>query len=282
MQVRDRTIVLTGATGGIGRHLARSCACAGARLILVGRNTQQMESLAKSLPETHLPHQAVIADLLTEEGCQYLVEHCAEQEIHILINNAGVSGFGMLEAAEYSAIDDQITLNLVVPILLTHRLLPQLYDRDAAAIVNIGSAFGSIGYPGFSVYSATKFGLRGFSEALRRELADSSISVLHVAPRATRTGLNSEPVIAMNRALGNAMDDPARVADIILRRVLAGRWGHCSIGIPEGLYAFINSILPGLIDRTLHKQLPVIRKFAAADPETLAIVPMQPTVGENS
>jgi short-subunit dehydrogenase len=187
---------------------------------------------------------------------------CDDSQVSLLINNAGASGLSFLQDSTFESIERQLTLNLAVPVLLTRLLLPQLLGQKDAAVVNIGSAFGSIGYPGFSVYCASKFGLRGFSEALRRELADTSVRVLHVAPRATRTALNSEKVVAMNHALGNVMDDPIDVARQILQRIERGRWGSVVLGWPERLYAFINAILPALTDNTLRKQLPVIRRFA--------------------
>ena len=92
--------------------------------------------------------------------------------------------------------------------LLCQGLLPLLRNRPEAAIVNIGSTFGSIGHPGFATYCASKFGLRGFTETLRRELADTEVQVYYVAPRATRTDMNSAAVVQLNEELGNAMDPP--------------------------------------------------------------------------
>ena len=268
MRIRDSTVVLTGATGGIGSQLASEFAKAGARLILVGRDQVQLESLCKTLPPLPsgalLGHQTMAVDLLSISCRRKLRDLCAQHDIDLLINNAGINDFNLLEDADPEMLNRQIELNLTVPVLLAQQFLPLLRRRPVAAIVNIGSAFGSIGYPGYSAYCASKFGLRGFSEALRRELADTSVRVLHVAPRATRTTLNSDRVVAMNEALGNAMDDPQQVARFILHRVQHDRWGHCVIGWPERLYAWINAMLPALTDGTLLKQLPVIRRFAAS------------------
>lgn len=272
MHVKDCTIVLTGASGGIGSSLARVFALAGARLILVGRHAAPLESLRNELPASQLPHLTVVADLLTEQGRAQLVNVCRDLDIHMLVNNAGLSDFNLLENSDAATISALINLNTIVPMLLTQQLLPKLKMQSRAAIVNIGSAFGSIGYPGFSVYCASKFGLRGFSEALRRELSETNVRVLHVAPRATHTTMNSDQVVAMNRVLGNATDDPLAVAAFILQRIQNERWGSCVIGWPERLYAFINAIFPALTDRTLRRQLPVIRHFLAP----------QSTIGESS
>ena len=280
MRVEGRTVLLTGATGGIGRALALVLARAGARLVLVARDAAALEQLARALPAQGQPHLWQAADLVEEKDRLRLRELSNEAQVSMLINNAGASALSFLQDTTYESIERQLTLNLAVPVLLTRLLLPQLLAQRDAAVVNIGSAFGSIGYPGFSVYCASKFGLRGFSEALRRELADTSVRVLHVAPRATRTALNSEQVVAMNHALGNAMDDPVDVARQVLQRIERARWGSVVLGWPERLYAFINAVLPAMTDSTLRKQLPVIRRFARAPHATESATPTPLTPGE--
>lgn len=127
--------------------------------------------------------------------------------------------------------------------------------------MNIGSSLGAIGYPGYSVYCASKFALRGFSEALHRELTGSGLKVLYLAPRATRTALNSEAVYALNSELGVQMDSPHWVAEQIttaLIRETRWRW----LGWPEALFTRLNALLPALVDKALAKQLPVIARHA--------------------
>ena len=133
-----------------------------------------------------------------------------------MINNAGVSQFALTAQQDYP---HQIELNLLVPMQLCQMLLPQLQQRPEAVIVNVGSAFGSIGYPGFSGYCASKFGLRGFTEALKRELAASQVRVLYFAPRATDTSINSAAVVEMNQQLGTRMDSPDFVAAQLLAQL---------------------------------------------------------------
>ena len=96
---------------------------------------------------------------------------------------------------------------------LTQALLPHLRAQARAQVICLGSALGRIGLPGFSIYSASKFGLRGFAEALRRELRGSGIRVQYVGPRSTRTTFNDAAVQAYNAATGTAMDSPGRVAE---------------------------------------------------------------------
>ncbi len=133
-----------------------------------------------------------------------------------MINNAGISQFALSAQQDYQ---QQLQINLLAPMQLCQLLLPQLQQQPEAVIVNVGSAFGSIGYPGFSGYCASKFGLRGFTEALKRELAASPVRVLYFAPRATDTSINSAAVVAMNQQLGTRMDSPEFVAAQLLAQL---------------------------------------------------------------
>lgn len=259
MDVKDKLILLTGAGSGIGRALAHQLAAAGARLILGGRNARTLTELCTLLPGDH---HSVAADIASAAGRSALVVACAEgrQPLDGVINNAGINHFALFADLAESDIEAMLATNLVAPILLTRALLPGLRERPEALIVNIGSAFGSLGFPGFATYSAGKFGLRGFSEALRRELAASPVKVLYVAPRATRTGLNASAVDALNAALKNAVDTPEAVAAAIVAAIARGR-PVTHIGRPEAFFARLNALLPKVVDGALAKQLATIVGF---------------------
>lgn len=265
MDIADKTIVLTGATGGIGRAIAERTGAAGARLVLVARNAERLAGLLEQLPGAG--HRAVAADLASERGRRSVVEACrVSRDVAIVINCAGSNDFGLFEDSVPDDVSRLVDINLVSPMLLCLALLPLLRQQPASRIINIGSTFGSIGYPGFSTYCATKFGLHGFTEALRRELSDSTVDVSYIAPRATRTGLNSDTVVAMNDALGTRMDAPALVADEVLRDLRAGAGTDKYLGWPEKLFVRVNAVFPGLVDNSLRKQLPIIRRFAGSKP----------------
>ncbi|MEJ2129536.1 MAG: SDR family oxidoreductase [Woeseiaceae bacterium] len=263
MDIKNKTIVLTGATGGIGRAIARRTSAAGARLILVARDAERLASLLGQLPGKG--HRAVSADLTSDSGRSKVVEACrVTTDVALVINCAGINDFGLFEEQSAESVSKIVDVNLISPMLLCLDLLPTLRQQPEALIVNIGSTFGSIGYPGFSTYCATKFGLRGFTEALRRELADSTVHVSYIAPRATRTDLNSDTIVAMNDALGTTMDDPALVADEVMRDLRATTGTDKYLGWPEKLFVRINAVFPGLVDNSLRKQLPIIRRFAGS------------------
>lgn len=135
--------------------------------------------------------------------------------------------------------------------------------RGDGQIVNIGSTFGRLAFPGHSAYSAAKHGLRGWSEALRRELAGTGVAVTYVAPRATRTPLNDARVDALNAALKTRVDEPGAVAPRIVRAI-ARRRAEVQLGWPERLLVRLNALFPRLVDRGLAARLPLIRRHAAA------------------
>ncbi|MAT51777.1 MAG: short chain dehydrogenase [Porticoccaceae bacterium] len=270
MDFDNKRILLTGATGGIGIAIAKQLAARGAYLTLVGRDQGKLQRLADDLitdTESGKSHSPVIvpADINTQAGRARVAAASELHGIDALINTAGVQAFGLFENQTETQISDVINVNLTATILLTQTLLPLLYRSAQATIVNIGSTFGSIGHPGFVAYCASKFGLRGFTEALRRELSDSDICVHYLAPRATRTTMNSDRVNLMNDALGNAMDDPDEVARAVIAVLQKPHGQRRFLGWPEKLLVKINGLFPGIVDRALGKQLPTIRQFACMD-----------------
>lgn len=250
--------LLTGASGGIGREIARALAPHCDDLVLVGRDAGRLaESAAAAGPVA----RTLAADLATPEG----LDAVKLPGINLLINNAGAGEFVWLEGQSDAALARIVETNVLAPMQLTRRLLPELKRRPEAWIVNVGSIMGYLGYPGHAAYCASKFALRGFTEALRRELADGPVRVLYFAPRATRTALNSDALTALNDELGVAMDAPAQVADELVR-LLRKPARERLLGMPEKLFARINQLLPALVDNGLRKQLAVIRDYARGRP----------------
>jgi short-subunit dehydrogenase len=129
-------------------------------------------------------------------------------------------------------------------------------------VVNIASTFGAIGFPGYSVYSASKYAIRGFSQALARELSDTSVRVGCILPRATKTSINSDQVVEMNRKLSVAMDAPEKVADAVVKFIGSDR-GELALGWPEKFLVRLNSVFPALVGNAISKKLPLIKQYAA-------------------
>lgn len=252
-------ILITGASGGIGMALADALAQRGAHLLVSGRKQDALMALVDRFPN-HIT--AVRADLTNANDRSRLVSAAYEAGINMLINAAGSNQQGFFDTTSDSDIEQLVAINLTSTLQLTRALLPQLMVCPQATIITIGSTLGRLGYPGQVTYCATKFALHGFTQALRRELADTRVRVMYIAPRATRTAMNSPQTEALNAALGNSVDSPSSVALAIVNAVEKQR-EELQIGQPERFFTRLNTLWPGAVDRALLRQLPIIRRFIA-------------------
>lgn len=258
MQLVDKTVLVTGATGGIGSELCRQLAAIGVKLVMTAMNPAQLQALHAELGASHV---MVAADIATDAGRQNIVQSCTDASgIDAVINLAGILNFSMFAGQNAALVSKTFEVNTLAPILLLQQLLPQLFLKPEARILNVGSIFGSIGHPGFAVYCASKAAIKTFSEAMARELADTTVSVAYLAPRTTRTGLNNDKVRALNAALGNKEDPPELVAKEICD-MLAGKQSLRFMGWPEKLFVYINAVMPSLVHKALAGKLPLIKKF---------------------
>lgn len=260
MSLNAKRIVLTGAAGGIGSLLARQLSRQGAALALVDANAGALQQLAGELgPQAH----AVPGDLSSAEGCEAVVTEALRLlgGVDILVNLAGLMSFRAIEDEDPAWMQKLMQVNLIAPMLLSRLIVPHMQAQGTGHIVNVGSIFGSINFAYFSTYSTSKAGLRGFSEALRRELADSQIDVTYIAPRAVRTPLNTDTIMQMGKATGMNMDEPEAVAAKIARAI-TGRAKDVYLGFPEKLFVRLNAILPRIVDRALAAQNRIARGFA--------------------
>lgn len=251
--------VITGATGGIGQAIARELANQADWLILVGRNVNALKALQANIG---VQKAHIVAGDIGQEETLHAIEAAVRRlgGINLLVNNAGTSDFHAFETQSIDAIVGMLQTNLLSPMLLTRRMLPLLRQAPRAQIVNIGSVFGSMGYPGFAAYGASKSGLKGFTQALRRELADTGVRVRYFAPRVTTTAINSAPVNALNRELKVGEDSPEHVAQAFAQFLRGTAWAT-TLGAKESFFVFVNNLLPAMPDKAILSQLPVIRKY---------------------
>ena len=175
MEISGSRVLLTGATGGIGKAIARSLAGRGATLVLTGRKTEVLEPLAQETGG-----RAVAADLSRPEAVDELVAEAGD--VDVVISNAAVPGSWPLPEYTTEEIDRALTVNLRAPILLARALAPAMVERGRGHLVFISSLSGKAASPGSSIYSATKFGLRGFALGLREDLAGSGVGASIVFP----------------------------------------------------------------------------------------------------
>lgn len=239
MSLNNKAVILTGGSGGIGQMVTAELVAHGARVTIVDRQAPPRPTA-----------EYVEGDLGSVEGISAVTAKLAARPCDILINLAGIQHFGLFDCQSPAQIQASYFVNLMAPVLLTRAVLPGMKQRGAGQIVNIGSIFGSIAFAHFTAYSSTKAGLRGFSEALRRELNGSGIEVTYIAPRAVKTPLNTAAVLKFAAATKMNMDEPAYVAAKIVDSIARHR-KDVYIGFPESLFVRINSLMPRVVDAAL-------------------------------
>ncbi|MCU7835428.1 MAG: SDR family oxidoreductase [gamma proteobacterium symbiont of Taylorina sp.] len=256
------SVILTGAGGGLGIELARELTNKQCRIGLVGRNQSKLELLADQLRADGADVLVIPADITQKVDRETIVSTMIEhfQGIDVLINNAGLMSFKGIEQEDDDKIAAIINTNITSVMQLCKSVLPSLHKSDKAHIVNIGSTFGSIAFAYYTSYSASKFALRGFSEALRRELMDTHIKVSYFAPRAVKTTLNSPKVYAMAKKINMAMDEPQVIAQKVLH-ALAKDKKEVYFGFPESLFVRINALFPRLVDVALAGQNKIMKDY---------------------
>ncbi len=262
MTLTDRTALVTGAASGIGRCVALELAAHGAQLALVDRDAVGLETVADETRQAGATTWTRVQDLSQLDDVSEVVawaEACMGS-LDLLVNNAGLLSFTPVEFEDPDSLRRMFDVNVLAPIMLCRAAVPRMSERGHGRIVNVGSIFGSIAFAYFASYSSTKFALRGYSEALRRELDGTGVGVTYVAPRATRTGLSGS-FGRMAAAVGMPMDAPEDVA----RRVVAATSAERSeryLGTAEPLFVRLNGLLPRLVDWALRKQNRRTRPFA--------------------
>ena len=175
MEIAGASVLLTGASGGIGEAIARELAGRGARLVLSGRRGDVLEELAGELDA-----RAIAADLADEGQVTHLAHDAGE--VDILVANAALPAAGRIEGFTLEQVDRALDVNLRAPIVLAHALLPGMLARHRGHLVFISSIAGKTTVPGDPLYHASKYGMRGFAAALRQDLHGSGVGVSCIFP----------------------------------------------------------------------------------------------------
>jgi short-subunit dehydrogenase len=254
MQLDSKHVLITGAGSGIGRALAIEASRRGLTVAICGRRSEALIETAEMLDQTKA-NLVMPADVTRQEDRRNLRDRITRKwgRLDVLINNAGILEAGPLERLTDAALEQTIATNIAAPIALVRDMLPLLSAARPSRIVNIGSVFGDIPYPLFALYSATKFALRGFSIASRRELRDRGVGVTYAAPRATKTGA-ADALAALIKPMQAQLDDPEQVAVQIWRAVAQDADSVYPVG-PERLFVLVQRLFPHLVDRVVAKQM---------------------------
>ena len=227
MNLAGRTVLLTGATGGLGHAIARRLRTEGAQLVLTGRREDVLGALAD---ETGA--RSIAIDMTDPDAVERLAGECAD--VDILVANAGLPASGKLTSFSVEEIDRALTVNLRAPIVLARQLAERMVARGSGHLVFMSSLAGKSGTPRASIYSATKFGLRGFGQSLREDLRGTGVGVSVIFPGFVRdAGLFHDSGAKVPAWVGTSA--PEEVAEAVVRAITRDR-GEVDVA-PIGLRA---------------------------------------------
>ena len=253
-EMKDGVAVVTGAASGMGADLAIGLAKRGAHLALADVDQQRLESFVNDLGNREVRISTHVVDIADRDAAAQLAGEV--QETHggatMLFNNAGVALAGFFDEVSEDRFDWLMQVNFHGPVRLVRAFLPVLEAANQAQIVNISSVGGLVGMPGQTAYTASKFAIRGFSEALRHELAGSTVGVTTVNPGGVDTRIADNAFLAGDqRAAKQRVEEfrknlklsSAKAAEIILKGVVRRR-GRILVGADARLIDFLQRLMP--------------------------------------
>ncbi len=206
-----KTVLITGSSRGLGKSLAFRFASEGCNIILHGRSESRLKVTQYAIRGKRVSCDMVNGDLRSEETIQQLTDLAEERDLDILINNAGIYMNKTFADMKVSDIRDVIETNLMAPILMTHKIFPIFQKKKAGLIVSINSVAGKQGSAGETAYCASKYGLRGFTEALQFDAGRDNIRVVEIYPGAMNTDMAEG-----RKDLGNCINVD-EMADLIFK-----------------------------------------------------------------
>jgi short-subunit dehydrogenase len=214
MELAGKTALLTGATGGLGRAIAKALAARGASVALSARSPEALDALAAELPGDG--HSMFPADLAEQWAAEKLATEAGE--IDVLVANAGLPGAGWFSDFTPEQVKRALRVNLEAPMLMAQALFPAMLERGAGHLVFISSLSGKAPSPRTAIYNATKFGLRGFALGLRADLDPKGIGVSIVSPGFVReAGMFADSGAKPPPGMGTAT--PQQVGDAVVRAI---------------------------------------------------------------
>jgi short-subunit dehydrogenase len=251
-------ILITGASQGIGRALALEAAKRGARVLAAARSTELLAELEREATAVGHPLLTVCADVTEPADRQKMVDDAANRlgGLDVLVNNAGIGATGHFADAGPERLRKIFEVNFFGTTETTRACLPLLKKGNCPAILNISSIAGRRGIPARSEYSASKFAVQGFSEALRAELAKDGIDVLLVNPGLTQTNfsknmLEQKAKIQMDHLRGMTSE---RVAELTLDALAKGK-NEVTLSFKGWLLVLVSRFFPWLVDRITKKKV---------------------------
>ncbi len=263
--LHDKRILITGASGGIGRSIAEQLAAGGARVALAARSEDRLNELAMQLSDRGADALALPGDVTSESDQRRWLDAVVQRwgGLDALINNAGVASWAHFADSTEAILRQVMEVNFFAPVELIRKAIPLLTDGDQPAVVNVASMCGRRGMPAWPEYSASKFAICGMTEAFRGELARFDIDVLLVLPGLTRSGLHSHLLKNEGRAPINFASGmpPEKVAAAVVKALCRNKTETVVGGDARWLLR-VNRFFPRMVDWLIGRR---VRKLYAKE-----------------
>lgn len=248
MIFKDKTVIITGGSEGVGAAAARKFAEAGANLMLVARGRKKLEAIAEELRDKTRV-EIFPMDVSDAEACADLFKKAQFEygRIDVLVNNAGYHRRGLAETVDAEEMGKMVDVNLRAPIILTRLALPYLRDAGGGAIINVGSLAGRTPVPNSATYAATKAGLRSFTYSLHEELRESGIKVAVVSPGPIDTGFIMSDIdqvsdLTFSQPISSAEDVAQAILDLC-----GNNRREQAMPASSGVLTALTGLVPGLM-----------------------------------
>ncbi len=254
---KDKVILITGGTDGIGRALVEECLALGARVATCGRNADKLYQLQQSFPTAALLTQ--VADVSKENDCRLFIQRSLESfgRIDVLINNAGISMRALFQETSLDVIRQVMDINFFGSVYCTRYAMDALLESKGL-VVGVSSIAGYRGLPGRSGYSASKFALQGWLEALRTEMLDKGVHVMWVCPGFTTSNIRQVALNREGQQQGETPMDESKMmpADVCARHILRAmekKKRTLVLTFNGKRTVFLNKFFAGWADRLVHR-----------------------------
>ncbi len=259
--MQDKVVIITGATSGIGKACAEEFGKEGAKIVFTGRNKERLEVVKNSLSDLGVEHSGYIMDVSDEKENKRLIEQTIEKygRIDILINNAGISMRALFNDSDLEVFKKVMDINFYGTVYATKYALPYIIESKGT-IVGVSSINGHRGTPARSAYSASKYAMEGFLEALRTEVMNLGVHVLVVSPGFTGTNIRNAALNKDGMEQGESPrdEDKMMTSEKVAKSILNGikRKKRDIVLTTQGkLVVFLNKWIPGWMDKKVYEHM---------------------------
>ncbi len=259
--MNNKVVLITGGSSGIGKACALAFGKEGAKVVISGRNKERLDETIKTLESASIECIGVVSDVSSEDDCQKLINETVEKfgVLDILINNAGISMRSLFDECDASVITKVMDINFYGTVYATKYALPYI-KQSKGSIVGVSSIAGYRGLPGRTGYSASKFAMQGFLEALRTELLKDDVHVLVACPGFTESNIRNTALIADGNAQGESPRDEGKMmkAEEVAQHILKAvkRKKRSLVLTTQGkMTVLLNKFFPAFMDKMVYNHM---------------------------